>query len=306
MAPVERVAAYSQTNYDRVQAALASYGSSLLYVAGFSESEVELPLLTALSLRRFISLYLSLVLDVLLIILFALSSVLVYSLLLLNVEGRTFEVAVRRMLGSGRKGVVVLLLMQAAAYGVPSWIFGLLIGQAIAAGLLSGFAKLASIPVPLELTPSAIGAATALAIAIPAISSIGPIRGALGKSIREALDPDRPKAPAVQVTLTRSNAGTVSWTMVIVGFGVFAFGEWMHKAVCCVDLALMVLGVHRLHCLLCAFSTLALRRLYGLLPDSTGHAIAEPVALLQRVPRHSGGPASGLGAAWAQSGAYPA
>lgn len=163
-------------------------------------------------------------LDVLLLILFALSCVLVYSLLLVNVEGRTFEVAVRRMLGSDRSAIVALLLTQAAAYGLPSWVFGLAIGQAIAAGLLFSFTKLSSIPVPLELTPQAIGTATALAIAIPAVSAVGPIRGALARNIRDALGPDGPKAPVVQITVSRSSTGGVSVAMLMLGLGVFAFG----------------------------------------------------------------------------------
>jgi hypothetical protein len=230
MAPRDRVAAYSQANFDRVRASVAAFGSSLLFVAGFSEAAAGTPLVDALEGRRFISLYLSLVLDILLIILFALSVILVYSLLLLNVEGRTFEVAVRRMLGTTRGGIVGLLLVQAAAYAVPSWVGGLALGQAIAAGLLAGFSRLASIPVPLELTPGAIGSATALAVAIPALSSIGPIRGALGRSIREALDPDRPKAPAVRVTINRATTAAVSWRLVALGLGIFAFGFLVYFA----------------------------------------------------------------------------
>lgn len=43
LAPTDRVGAYSASNYDRVRASIASYGSSLLFAAGFSESDVELP-----------------------------------------------------------------------------------------------------------------------------------------------------------------------------------------------------------------------------------------------------------------------
>lgn len=178
------------------------------------------------------SLYLQLVLDVLLLILFALSCVLVYSLLLVNVEGRTFEVAVRRMLGSTRPAIVGLLLAQAAAYGLPAWVGGLALGQAITAGLLGSFARLSSIAVPLGLTPQAIGTATALAVAIPAVSAVGPIRGALARNIRDGLAPEgAPKAPAVQVTVARASTAAVSLPALGVGLGIFAFGfmvcvEW--------------------------------------------------------------------------------
>jgi ABC-type antimicrobial peptide transport system permease subunit len=46
-----------------------------------------------------------------------------------NAESRQFELAVRRMLGSQRSSVVLLLLAQAFSYGIPAWIVGLLVSQ---------------------------------------------------------------------------------------------------------------------------------------------------------------------------------
>lgn len=160
---------------------------------------------------------LSQVLDVLLIILFALSTILIYSLLLGNAESRTFELAVRRMLGSRRTAIVLLLMTQAGAYGLPSWICGLVMGQLLVAGLLAFFSAASSIPIPLLLSPAAIGAATVLALAIPAVSAIGPIRSALRATIRDALDSDRPKATAVKFELVRADDGRISVPTVIVG-----------------------------------------------------------------------------------------
>jgi len=163
---------------------------------------------------------------VLLIILFALAVILIYALLLVNAESRTFELAVRRMLGSRRYAIIYLLLTQAAAYGVPAWIAGLIIAQIMAAGLARAFTNLSSIPVSQRLTGSAIGAATALALAIPAVASIGPIRTALKSTIRDALDTGRPKATAIQYKLTRSDDGLIKTPMIIIGvcLSVFGFG----------------------------------------------------------------------------------
>ena len=70
----------------------------------------DLPILAQLEARRFVTLYLSLVLNILLIVLCALSALLVYSLLTVSAESRTFDLAVRRMLGSRRDVVLALLL----------------------------------------------------------------------------------------------------------------------------------------------------------------------------------------------------
>ena len=74
--------------------------------------------------------------------------------------------------------------MQAAAYGLPAWVIGLIVGQAIAGYLLSAFGKLATLPIPTTLSPTSIVLATAMAMLIPAVAAVGPIRGALRGSIR--------------------------------------------------------------------------------------------------------------------------
>lgn len=127
------------------QAYVVTFASRLLFEIGFNLVEVEVPILdevTAYCLfaclppglysllplacaplqlfgRRFVSLYLGLVLDILLFILFALSTLLIYSLLMINVQNRTFELAIRRMIGTTRPTLVLLLVTQVGV--VDSW-----------------------------------------------------------------------------------------------------------------------------------------------------------------------------------------
>ncbi len=216
--PSKRIDAYLSSNYDDLQRELTSFASTLMYVVGFSQSSSSQPLLSELSGRRFVSLYLGLLLDILLVILFFLCSILIYSLLMINVNARTFELAVRRMLGTTRKGVMGLLVLQALFYAIPAWIIGLSAAAGVATQLLAAFGNVAGIDPGSGLSPNAVGVATAMAFAIPLAGSIGPIRAALGTSIREALDLDRPKASAVEYKLERSQDGAVS--PALLGFGV--------------------------------------------------------------------------------------
>ena len=222
--PATRLAAYSNSNYDRLRAQVADYASTMMYLAGFTETAAETPLLSALEPRRLITLYLGLVLNILLVILFTLSAILIYSLLLVNAESRTFDLAVRRMLGARRAGIVALLLTQASAYALPAWIIGLVGAQAAAAFVLAAFRRLSAIPVPLLLTGTGVGVGTALALVIPVVAAVGPIRGALRHTIRDALDADRPKATAIKYTLERAATGRLSGAAVIVGAVLAVFG----------------------------------------------------------------------------------
>ena len=74
------------------------------------------------------------------------------------------------------------------------------------------------------LTPAAVWTAVVLATLIPAVASVGPIRGALGGTVREALDA-RPKAALVQVSVERAGAGAaVPWPLLVLGLGLFSAG----------------------------------------------------------------------------------
>ena len=221
--PAARACAYMDPSFDRVRAAVADFASALVYAASFPELSADLVLLPALGLRRFATIFLGIMLNLLLALLFTLSSVLVYSLMLIDTNSRTFELAVRRMLGSGRPTIVALLLMQAASYALPALAAGLLTAQAAAAAALSSFERLSGIAVGLALTPTALWSAAALATLIPAVASVGPIRAALGPTVREALDA-RPKAALTAVSVQRTDDGAVPWPLFVLGLGLFLAG----------------------------------------------------------------------------------
>lgn len=224
--PSTRLTSYASSNYDRLRADVADHASSMLYLAGFTETDAEAPILATLEPRRFVTLYLGLVLDVLLITLFGLATLLIYSLLLVNAEAKTFEVAVRRMLGAGRPAIVLLLLTHAAMHALPAWVAGLLLAQAGSGALFTYFGKIASMPIPTALTPSSVGIATLLAWLIPAIAVVGPVRSALQRNIHDALDMGRPAAGGVIVSITQRQSGRVSGTAIVVAAcaAVFGFG----------------------------------------------------------------------------------
>lgn len=222
--PESRLATYTWSNYDTVQEGVIAWAARLVYILGFNQVAVDLELLDNLRSRRFVSLYLGLILNILLIVLSALSAILIYSLLMINVQGRQFELAVRRMLGTPRIGVVFLLVLQALSYALPAWVLGLLLAEVISGELLDSFRELSGIPLEPGLTGDAIVLATVLVASIPLFASIGPIRLALSKNLRDALDVTRPKAAAVKVTIERADDGSVSWSVVAVGVCCATFG----------------------------------------------------------------------------------
>lgn len=54
------------------------------------------------------------------------SIILIYSLLMVNVETRTFETGLFRMIGTSKRGVVMLMITNAFFYAVPAYIIGMI------------------------------------------------------------------------------------------------------------------------------------------------------------------------------------
>lgn len=222
--PGDRVQAYLEPNYDIVQQRLTSAGARLSYASGFSRLGITLPVMSTVRTRRFVTLFLGLLLNVLLVILFTLATLLVYSLLMINVEQRTFELAVRRMLGTSLRELLGLLVFQALGYGVPSWVLGMIAAQLLVLVIMGALVSATGFNLSVLLSGQAVLLGTLLGLLVPLVGSIGPIRTALGNSIREALDFSRAKTKAVKFSVTRASDAPVPWALLVVGGIASAFG----------------------------------------------------------------------------------
>lgn len=222
--PPPRAQPYIQSNLDTVRRTITQFASEVIYRTGFNNLEVDLPVMETLYPYRFVALFLGLIINLSIIVLLFLCIILIYSLLMINVETRTFEVGVFRMIGTSRLGLIALLLTQALAYAVPSWAIGLAFAQVLAVAVFQVIESVASVPIPNLLTGQAIGVATGLGFLIPILSSILPIRSALRLNLSESLDTRRSKVQAVKIEVERSEQTKVSWTALAVGLFLAAFG----------------------------------------------------------------------------------
>jgi ABC-type antimicrobial peptide transport system permease subunit len=85
------------------------------------------------------------------------------------------------MVGMSRKGVISLMLIQSLTYAIPAWIVGLILSQVLCTTLgVELIQKASNIRISGLLSSSAIGVSTLLGTFVPIVSSILPIRKALG------------------------------------------------------------------------------------------------------------------------------
>ena len=69
-------------------------------------------------------LFVGLIFDILLILFVIVSVILIYSLLLISVETKTFDIGVMRLVGLSKTGFVLMIFTQAAMFVIPAVILG--------------------------------------------------------------------------------------------------------------------------------------------------------------------------------------
>ncbi|EGG20920.1 DUF214 family protein [Cavenderia fasciculata] len=224
--PPSRLEPYINSNQDTILQNLIKFSSKILYKLGFNEISSQLPVMKELSKNRYVALFLGLILNVIIFILLFLSILLIYSLLMIDVETRTFEMGVMRMIGTTRNGIIQLMLCKAFSYSLPSWVFGLLFAQLFGVVVSKWFASITGVPIPPRLTTEGVLLATLLGMIIPIAASIFPIKNALGKNLHDSLDSKHSKTMAVQISIERSEDNSFSTSVAVIGLilAVFGFG----------------------------------------------------------------------------------
>jgi len=223
--PPQRFEPYTDSNLDNVQDYLIGYCSTLLYAIGFDQIYTHLPIFRELYyVLRWFSLFLGLILNIIIFILLFLSILLIYSLLMVSVETRTFQMGIMRMVGMQRRELVQLVLIQALSYSIPSIIFGLLLAKV--GGILAShyFLSLTGIPIDATLTTEALFFSVSLGLAIPMIASVVPISAALSKNLHDSIDSSHTSSAPVELVIERSSDNKVPVSLLVVGTALIGFG----------------------------------------------------------------------------------
>ena len=150
--------------------------------------------------------FLGLLITIVVSLLASLSVLLIYSLMLINVESRTFEIGVMRMLGFERLGIIQLLFVQSFGYSLPAIVLGLFSSQLLyyfGSFVLSAQLKMGS-EIGRILDLRAITIAVVLGVVVPILAAILPIRKALSKDLMSSIDRRRSKVKVISFTITRS------------------------------------------------------------------------------------------------------
>ena len=175
------------------------------------------------------TLLLGLVFSIIVILFIVISILLIYSLLMISVETKTFENGVLRLVGLSKANCVHMILVQSILFVIPSILFGY--GASIPAlGYLYKYLYKNQPAVQLSKLPSVFASIVALVLGlvIPLVSSIIPIRLALAKNLNESLVANRSKSKGVIVTTNDGSTNVGPYLLfggitVIAGMSIFYF-----------------------------------------------------------------------------------
>jgi len=214
---------YQDSNFDNIQIAAVGFGSKIADLLGIFPFRMSLPIYYELDGSKLVGMFLGLILNIIIIVLFFLSVILIYNLLMVSVETRTFEMGVLRMVGLNKMGLVELILIQALSFVIPGIAVGMVLSFPFLGKISSFLEERLQADIPSSPTAGATTYAILIGILIPIVSSYYPLKEALLQNLNLALDLVHSKTSAVQIRV-ELDMKKIPWTKITFGVLTVLFG----------------------------------------------------------------------------------
>ncbi|KAL7747024.1 hypothetical protein RI367_007637 [Sorochytrium milnesiophthora] len=183
-----RLASYTKSTNDR-QKDIVRFSNDVVLALGISyPADYSDVLNQALQSSQFIQIFMNEIFFTVIAILALLAALLIYSLLISDVEEKTFEYGMLRSLGMKQDSVIGLLIIQSLYFSVPGIILGLGVSILLYMPIEGALSSYANVPYNLQFSTSAWLLGLLLGLLLPVVGMVVPIRRALSKTLRDALD----------------------------------------------------------------------------------------------------------------------
>ena len=128
---------------------------------------------------------------------------LIYSLMLSDVEEKTFEFGMLRALGFNTKNITITIVVQAFTFALPGLVTGILLSSVLNFGVRSVLYYMTNNYSDYWVSQGAIWFGCVIGILMPLVSNIVPIQAALGKNLRASLDLNHRAATEITVQIKK-------------------------------------------------------------------------------------------------------
>ena len=199
----DRRAMYA-TDSDAMQAMVTNISDRITNSLPTNTSvSVITPVASAVGAFQFIRLFLDNIFNSMIFLLTLLGSLVIYSLMLGNVETKTYEYGMLRALGMPYLTLTQLLYSQALTYAVCGITIGMSIAGICHIPVAAYFASFSGLIIDFRLPDHAIIFGVSIGIIMPLLANYAPVRRALSNTLRDALDMYRKSANEINVKLQK-------------------------------------------------------------------------------------------------------
>ena len=192
---------------------------------GFNESvSFTTPVADSIGTYEFFRLFIDQIFLFILIVMLFLGACLVFSLLLSDVEAKTYEYGMLRALGMKQYVLAELLSIQSLMFSVPGILLGILLGWVLYIPIAAYISTYTMLRPDLGLNVVAWVLALCMGFLMPVIANVVPIKRALSSTLRDALDIYHKAVQAVSVTVKRLQDVGINRSVLILSVLVVVLG----------------------------------------------------------------------------------
>jgi ABC-type antimicrobial peptide transport system permease subunit len=193
---------YNNPDFNKLMADTLQQMNGLEEKLGYYPIEIYMPILGQLQQYNLATLFMGLLFSMILALFVVISIILVYSLLLVNVQQKSFEIGIKRMVGETKTGLVKDVVIQTFFFSIPGivlaflWWFPTL-------RLIYYYEFELKLNLKMDPNPTKVAILNGffLGIIIPLVSSFMPIKAALSQNLNDALDYTRSQTKAVVIQI---------------------------------------------------------------------------------------------------------
>ena len=167
------------------------------------EATISLPIYSQMQFLTFFKLFLNEMLFLCIVLMTTLVLIVIYSLLLNDVEERTYTYGMLRALGMKRVTLIQIMLLKAITFSIPATFVALILVQLLNIPLIKLIENFAYISLSVKLPSICFINGVLIGFIVPLIAIYVPTSRALSKTLRDSLDVYHHVASDIKVTIIR-------------------------------------------------------------------------------------------------------
>lgn len=223
--PKPRINSYTVANFDDLQLQGVKYANKIVerFGALSSNFNVDLPIIKNIKPLFNGAIFLSIILNIIIICLFGLSVLLIFSLLQISIETRIYEFGILRIIGSTKSNLIILILTQCLTFSIPSFALAYFVHIYILDLIQNLLSSVTETNLQLKQEFGSIFYALIMTNLVPLVAAFYPIKSVFKNSLAYSLNTNVSKTSGVKIEIF-STMQNEKKSMIIFGFLVFLYG----------------------------------------------------------------------------------